>query len=90
MNDNPNLSVTNLSHHLLETLEESPFDGLYAVGYDGKSECYDLDLFRRLYNDAVESMRSYQALASEYAREAEKYRLECDRLEGCLHEICDD
>ncbi len=84
------LSVTGFEHRLLESLEESPFGGLYAVGYDGESECYSLDLFRRLYNDAVESMRGYQALASEYAREAEKYRMECDRLEGCLHEVCGD
>ena len=90
VNDNPNLSVTNLTHHLLETLEESPFGGLYAVGYDGKSECYDLDLFRRLYNDAVESMHGYQALAATLGREADIYRLECDRLENCLREICDD
>jgi len=84
------LSVTGFEHRVLETLEESPFGGLYAASYDGKSECYDLDLFRRLYNDAVESMRGYQALAAEYTRETEKYRLECDRLENCLREICGD
>ena len=66
------------------------FPESHAVGYDGESECYSLDLFRRLYNDAVESMRGYQALASEHAREVEKYRMECDRLEGCLHEVCGD
>ena len=90
MNDTPKLSVTNLTHHLLETLEESPFGGLHAVSYDGGSDFYDLDLFRRLYNDAVESMHSYQSLAAALDREAEKYRLECDRLEGCLHELCGD
>ena len=34
--DEQYLSVTALKHHVLETLEESPFGGQYAVGYDGK------------------------------------------------------
>ena len=80
-------SVTSMQHHLLQELEILPFDDeLLAMGFDSSSEVYSLDEFRRLYNDAVESMHHYQYLLSRQKDETERMRQEAKHYEDLLEE----
>ena len=89
-----NASVTALEHHVLATLEPAPFNDLYAEDFQGNAKFYSFDVFRRLYNDAVESMLFYQKLARDYCDKSEMYREQCANLENGLmeyvQESCDD
>ena len=80
-------SVTSMQHHLLQELESLPFDDdLLAVGFDSSTEVYSLDEFRRLYNDAVESMHHYRYLLSRQMEETEKAYLEAKHYADLLEE----
>lgn len=83
-------SITDLKHHLLKTLENGLSEDLYSEGYDGEYNSYSLDTFRRLYNDALESMYCYRILSDVYRREADEYRQRCDELENCIRETCEE
>ena len=89
-----NASVTALEHRILATLEPAPFSDLCAEDYHGNTEFYSFDVFRRLYNDAVESMQFYEQLAEGYCNAADMYRAQCENLEKHLmeyaQESCDD
>ena len=90
MNDIHRSSVTNMQHHLLKDLEPLPFDDmLFADGFDNSSVVYSFDEFRRLYNDAVETMYHYRYLLSRQKQETEKYRFEAERFENLLAEKYD-
>ena len=84
------LSVTEMKHALLETLENAPFSDLAAITYDGKYLGFSYDQFRRLYNDAVESMRAYRDLASKYEHDYEEELHRSARLEQCLRELTEE
>ena len=89
-----NASVTDLQHCILATLEPAPFTDLHVEDYQGNSGYYSFDIFRRLYNDAVESMQFYKRLAEDYCNTADMYRAQCENLEHHLMELdqesCDD
>ena len=84
------VSVTNRKHQVLERLSSAPFDDLYATDYKGEISYYSFDTFRRLYNDAVESMLCYERLTESYRQEAEQYRKSCDELENRLRGLSED
>ena len=84
-----NVSVTNLAHRTLACLEAAPFSDLCATDRQGRSEYYSFDVFRRLYNDAVESMLHYKKLAEDCRTEAEGLSLRCRELECQLMELTD-
>ena len=88
--DIPDFSITALHHSILDRLEPAPFGGLYAVGHEGHDSFYTLDTFRRLYNDAVESIRCYKRLADDVGHEAGMYRQQCHCLEAQLLEFSGD
>ena len=80
-------SLTTMQHHPLQELEILPFDDeLLAIGFDSSSEVYSLDEFRRIYNDAVESMHHYRYLFSRQKDETERMRQEARHYEDLLEE----
>ena len=83
------VSVTSLQHHILASLEASPFYDLYAVDYNDNSEFYSFDTFRRLYNDAVESMLHYRLIALEQYSEISELHSRCHELECSIRELSD-
>ena len=82
-------SVTSMKHHLLKLFEPSPFFDLCADGFDGSSAYYTYDEFRRLYNDAVESMLHYQHLLSKAKNELDEAREEANKYYLALMEQAD-
>lgn len=86
---NLDLSVTSMSHQLLKALSPAPFDDLCADLDDGSYRYYSLDQFRRLYNDAVESMRAYEELAGTLELQLELCRDRNSELEHSLMEYAD-
>ena len=52
-------SITSMQHAILKELESAPFDELALLTESGDRKFISYDLFRRLYNDAVESMNNY-------------------------------
>ena len=83
------ISVTALTHHVLARLEAAPFHDLCATDYHGNCEFYSYDTFRRLYNDAVESMLHYKVLAEKNRLEADDLVSRCHELECCIRELAD-
>ena len=81
-------SVTSLKHHLLASLGPAPFADLCATDHHENTELYSFDVFRRLYNDAVESMLYYQKLAQTSQEQADAYSHRCQELEYRLMELC--
>lgn len=69
-----NISVTSMHHTTLTELDFFLSDTLCARGSDGSFRTYSPDAFRRLYNDAVECMKSYRAMAELYSDKAEHYQ----------------
>ena len=59
-------SITSMQHAILKELESAPFDELALLTESGDRIFISYDLFRRLYNDAVESMNNYMKLADDY------------------------
>ena len=82
-------SVTSMKHHVLKALEPSPFFELCVDGFDGSSAHYTYDEFRRLYNDAVESMMHYRYLLSKAKDELEESRNEANNYYLALMEQAD-
>lgn len=85
-----NMSLTNMSHKLIDTLSAAPFDDLFTENQDGSADTYSFDQFRRLYNDAVESMNAYKLLASTLDYELEDSRKHCNELYNTLMEFTDN
>ena len=81
------ISVTSLTHHVLADLKPAPFDDLCATDYHGASKFYSYNTFRRLYNDAVESMLHYKSLAEKNRLEADDLASRCHDLECCIREL---
>ena len=79
------LSVTKMNHVLLDSLSDAPFDDLAATDFSGNIELYSFDSFRRLYNDAVESMLSYR-LAESLEEKAIHYEA---LYEDAMHQLHD-
>lgn len=85
-----NISVTSMKHRILSSLGSSPFDDLFAEDYQGDIQCYSFDAFRRLYNDAVESMNSYRTLLSALEEERDRFASRCSELEGYLKDLSEE
>ena len=85
-----NISVTSMEHKLLSSLGSAPFDDLFAEDFNGDTQCYSFDAFRRLYNDAVESMNCYRSLVSALEEERSFYSSRCSELENSLRELSED
>ena len=83
------ISVTSMSHHPLSSLSSAAFDDLCAEAYDGSSFYCSFDQFRRLYNDAVESMLAYKDIAQSLDCELEEARSHIAKLENALREFAD-
>ena len=82
-----NVSITSMHHTTLTDISYFLDDTLAASGSDGSFETYTLESFRRLYNDAVESMNAYHTLAESYKNKAEHYQKLYDNK---VHELYDD
>lgn len=79
-----NMSLTKMSHKLIDTLSAAPFDDLFAEYKDGTTDTFSFDQFRRLYNDAVESMNAYRLIAGTLDYELEDLQKHCDGLNVAL------
>ena len=79
-----NQSITFMNHDIIKELSAAPFDDLCLITESGNTEYLSHDLIRRLYNDAVESMNSYQRLANDYR---EKYEAELSRNTELEHQL---
>ena len=84
------MSLTSMYHNTLIDLATAPFDDLTAKDEYGDTVCYSLDQFRRLYNDAVESMRAYRRAAEELDHDIEAYRRLVSTLEQRLEDVSTD
>lgn len=85
-------SGTETKHYILAALDyRSPgsFDELQATDFYGNTEIYPLDLFRRLYNDAVETMLFHKRLSEKYYDEADRYRAHCNEPENSIRQTLD-
>ena len=78
-----------LKHRILISLDPAPFEDLCAADLQGGTEFYSFDVFRRLYNDAVESMLYYRKLAQANRSEADALHVRCQKLECALMELTD-
>ena len=85
-----NMSLTNMSHKLIDTLSSGAFDDLFTENMDGSTDNYSFDQFRRLYNDAVESMNSYKLIACTLDHELENSRKHSDELYNSLLEFTEN
>lgn len=81
------ISVTSLTHRVLAGLAPAPFHDLCATDYTDGCEFYSYDTFRRLYNDAVESMLHYKCLAEKNRMETDDLASRCHELECCIREL---
>lgn len=79
-----NMSLTKMSHKLIDTLSAAPFDDLFAEYPDGTTDTFSFDQFRRLYNDAVESMNAYRFMAGTLDYELDGLQRHCDSLNAAL------
>lgn len=82
-----NISLTSMHHTTLTDLSYYLDDNISVTGSDGSFETYTSDSFRRLYNDAVESMNTYRTLAESYR---DKYLLYYKLYEDLAKEIMDN
>ena len=80
-------SITSMQHAILKELESAPFDELALLTESGDRKFISYDLFRRLYNDAVESMNSYMKLADDYRLKYEEEASRNSMLEQDLMEL---
>ena len=85
-----NISVTSMEHRLLSALGSAPFDDLFAEDFKGDMQFYSFDAFRRLYNDAVESLNCYRSLVSSLEEERSFYFSRCSELEDSLRDLSED
>lgn len=79
-------SITEMHHTRLSNLAPFLGDTLGATGEDDTFEAYSYEDFRRLYNDAVETMQYYWMLAQHYHEEYEHFR---DRYYELFDEVND-
>ena len=87
------ISVTSMKHTVLSGLESVPLKdlgNLCAVDLHGGARFYSFDSFRRLYNDAVESMDAYRRLLASAEEERDFYASRCSELEAALREMAGD
>ena len=82
-----NISVTSMKHSLLASLGSGAFDDLVTEDFNGDMQFYSFDAFRRLYNDAVESMACYRSLISSLEDERDSCISRCNELEDSLREL---
>ena len=83
-----NVSITSMHHTTLTDISYWFSDDMIAVsGSDDSFQTCTLDTFRRLYNDAVESMNAYHTLAELYKDKAKHYQKLYDDK---MHELYDD
>ena len=83
------MSVTSMSHQIISSLSGDAFDDLCALACDGSCCLYSFDQFRRLYNDAVESMQAYKDLSARLMIQLEEARDCNNELQQCLMEYAD-
>ena len=88
--NNPKVSVTSMQHRLLYSMDAAPFDDIVTEDHQGHTEYYTFDSFRRLYNDAVESMNSYRRMLGFVSDERDFYRNRCHDLEDQLRELSEE
>ena len=82
-------SITNMNHVIIEELSPAPFDELALRLHSGEYQFLSYDMFRRLYNDAVESMQAYRKLAEDYQKKYVTEHEYADRLQQSLIELSD-
>ena len=82
-----NISVTSMEHRLISVLDSAPFDDILTEDYQGDVQYYSFDAFRRLYNDAVESMNCYRNVVSSLEKERDLYFSRCSELEDIIREL---
>lgn len=82
-------SITNLNHGIIDELSPAPFDELALRLHSGEYQFLSYDMFRRLYNDAVESMQAYRKLAEDYQQKYVAEHEYADRLQQSLIELSD-
>lgn len=84
--DRSDITVTSMEHRLIKELSPASFDdGLAAEGYDGNIIFLSYDSFRRLYNDALESIQQALRIISELEDERNKLSEYCASLEDSIH-----
>ena len=82
-----NQSITGMSHTIISNLSSAPFDEIAIKTQSGDHHFLSYDMFKRLYNEAVESMNANMRIAEDYRQ---KYEAEHDyacRLEASLIEL---
>ena len=84
-----NQSITEMSHMIITELSPAPFDELALVTNTGDYQFISYDMFRRLYNDAVESMYAYMRLADDYQLKYEAEHELADSLQQSIIELTD-
>ena len=82
-----NQSITSMKHVLIKELAPAPFEELVIYTDAGEHHLLTYDMFRRLYNDAVDSMISYRTLAEDYLQKYEAETARCNMLEQSLMEL---
>ena len=83
--DRSDITVTSMKHCLIKELVPAPFDDLVAKGYDGTISFLSFDSFRRLYNDALESLQQALRIISELESERDQLSEYCASLEDSIH-----
>lgn len=84
--DKRDITVTSMEHHIIKELGPAPLGDLMSKAYDGNTSFHSYDAFRRLYNDALESLQETLRIIS--SLEAERNRLSeyCTFLENAIYE----
>lgn len=91
MSDLDHLSITNMKHKIIASLEPVPFDDELRLSfYDDDPVFCPFDSFRRLYNDAVESMQGYKDLAVQYMYKAEQAQKESAHFMSLIEKMLND
>ena len=80
-------SITSMEHSIIRELEPAPFEELTLLTDSGDRKFISYDVFRRLYNDAVESMNCYMKLTDDYRHKYENEHSRNNMLEQSLMEL---
>ena len=80
-------SITTMQHSIIRELEPAPFDELTFLTDSGDRKFISYDMFRRLYNDAVETMNSNMKLADDCHHKYESELSRNSMLEQRLMEL---
>ena len=84
-----NQTITGMNHVIIDDLSPAPFDELSLHLHSGEYQFLSYDMFRRLYNDAVESMQAYKKLAEDYQQKYITEHEYADSLQQSLIELSD-